>query len=230
MLPKQRLMIISSAIFLALPAICSAAPGKGPYLSAFIGASIPADSHITTDDFNTPAIYNDRVEFDPGINVGASCGYDFGYLRLEGEISYKHSEIQNVTDRTDNYSFRNPDGNIGTTAFMANAFFDLHNDSKVTPYIGGGIGFAALYQNDTNATDTRGGTFTRARLYDDGDDTVFAYQVGVGVEIALNRRYSLDIGYRYFATDTAAFNKDSNWSNSQKIENHNTSVGLRVTF
>jgi len=230
MLSGPKLLIISSAILLTLPAICSAAPHAGPYVSGFIGVSIPSDSNMTTDDFINSTNYNDKIEFDPGINVGASGGYDFGYLRLEGEISYKHSEIKNVTDRSDSYNFRNSDGSIGTTAFMANAFLDLHNESKITPYFGGGIGFAALHQSDTHATDTRGGTFSRARLYDDGDDTVFAYQVGAGVEIALNRRYSLDIGYRYFATDTATFNGNSSWSNSLKLESHNTSVGFRVTF
>lgn len=230
MKPIRKLIIISSALLLALPAISSAAPHAGPYVSGFIGVSVPRDSNVTTDDFNSSTTYRDQIELDPGINIGGTGGYDFGYLRLEGEISYKYSEINSITDQRDNYRFRNPDGNLGVAAFMANAFFDLHNESRVTPYLGGGIGFASLHLSDTRGTDTRGGAFSRPRLYDEGDDTVFAYQAGAGVEIALNRRFSLDVGYRYFGTDTATFNKNSIWVNSLKFESHNAAVGFRVTF
>lgn len=230
MKPTRKLMIITSALLLAMPTICSAAPHAGPYVSGFIGVSVPRDRNVTTDDFINSTTYHDQIEFDPGINIGGTGGYDFGFLRLEGEISYKNSEINSITDQRDNYRFRNPDGNLGVAAFMANAFFDLHNESRVTPYLGGGIGFASLRLSDTHGTDTRGGTFSRPRLYDEGDDTVFAYQAGAGVEIALNRRFSLDVGYRYFGTDTATFNKDSLWVNSLKFESHNAAVGFRVTF
>lgn len=224
----NKLMIISSALLLALPAVCSAeAPRTGAYVSGFIGVSVPRDSSVTTDYFNGGSD-NDQVEFDPGINIGGTGGYDFGYLRLEGEISYKHSEIGSITDKNapPPNRFLNPDGNLGVTAFMANAFFDLHNDTRVTPYLGGGIGFANLHLSDTYATDSAG----RFRIYDEGDDTVFAYQAGAGVEIALNRRYSLDIGYRYFGTDTAKINRESDMWHSLKFESHNVAVGFRATF
>jgi len=223
----RNLLIISSAMLLSLPAICSAEqPKAGPYVSGFIGVSIPRDSSVTTDDYNTPATYQDEVEFDPGINIGGTGGYDFGYFRFEGEISYRNSEISSITDQN-GVKYRRADGNLGVAAFMTNAFFDLHNASRVTPYLGGGIGFATLQLSDTYGTDQ---TSARWRLYDEGDDTVFAYQVGAGVDIAINRRFSLDLGYRYFGTDTAKINEDSAWVNSLKFESHNVAVGFRVNF
>ncbi|MSN26449.1 MAG: outer membrane beta-barrel protein [Geobacter sp.] len=227
MKPLHKLMLISSALLLALPNIsAAAAPHAGPYVSGFIGVSVPRDSTVTTDYFNNSPSTVDKVEFDPGINIGGTGGYDFGYVRLEGEISYRNSEIKSITDQSVNYRFRNPDGNLGVAAFMANAFFDLHNETRVTPYFGGGIGFAAIHMSDTYGTDNSG----RLRLYDEGDDTVFAYQAGAGVEIAINRRFSLDVGYRYFGTDTASLNKDSLQWSSLKYESHNGTVGFRVTF
>lgn len=226
----RKLVIISSALFLALPAICTAAQRTGPYLSGFIGVSVPTDKVVTTDYYDNSVSDHDQVKFDPGVNVGGSAGYDFGLLRLEGMISYRNSEIRAITDK-DNYRFRNPDGNLGVAAFLANAFFDIHNESRVTPYLGGGIGFATLYLSDTYGTDTRGGgSFSRPLLYEEGNDTVFAYQAGAGVEIALNRRYSLDIGYRYFGTDTATINRDSDQWSSLKFDSHNVTVGFRSTF
>lgn len=222
----HKLMIITSALLMALPTICSAAPRTGPYVSGFIGVSIPRNSDVTTEYFNNAPTDNDQVEFDPGINIGGTGGYDFGYLRLEGEISHKYSEIDSITDQNANFRFRNPDGNLGVTAFMANAFFDLHNETRVTPYLGGGIGFASLHLSDTRGNDSAG----RLLLYEEEDDTVFAYQVGAGVEIAINRRFSLDVGYRYLGTDTATFDNDFDRTNSLKFESHNAAVGFRVTF
>ena len=220
----QKLMIISAALLLVLPSIGAAAePRAGAYISGFIGVSVPGDSDVTTDNFGNGDTYHDQVEFDPGIYIGGTGGYDFGYLRLEGEISHRNSEIDSITDKDDGFRYRRPDGNLGVTAFMANGFFDLHNDSRVTPYLGGGIGFAVLNLSDTHAVDNR-------YMYEEGDDTVFAYQVGAGVEIALNPRYSLDLGYRYFGTDTATIDGDFFQSSSMKFESHNVTVGFRATF
>lgn len=220
--------MISSVLLLALPATSAATPPHvGPYVSGFIGISIPKDSDVRTDYYDNTPSERDQVEFDPGINIGGTGGYDFGMLRLEGEISYKNSEIASITDINRNSRFRNTDGNLGVSAFMANAFFDLHNDTRVTPYLGGGIGFAVLSLSDTFGTDS---TFVRRHLYDEEDDAVFAYQAGAGVDIAINRRYSLDLGYRYFGTDTANFDNNFDRSSSLKFESHNVIVGFRVTF
>lgn len=227
MKPMQKLMIISAALLLALPSIGAAAePRAGGYVSGFIGVSMPSDNDVTTDYFDNSPSVRDQVEFDPGINIGGTGGYDFGYVRLEGEISYKYSEISSLYDQTNNQRYRNLDGDLGVSAFMANAFFDLHNDSRVTPYLGGGIGFAVLNLSDTFGTNVNG----RQYLYGEDDDAVFAYQVGAGVEIALNPRFSLDLGYRYFGTDTANFDNDFDQSSSMKFESHNVAIGFRATF
>jgi opacity protein-like surface antigen len=227
MKPIHNLIIISAALLLALPSIGAAAePHAGAYVSGFIGVSVPGDSDVTTDYFDNSPSVRDQVEFDPGINIGGTGGYDFGYVRLEGEVSYKYSEISSLYDQTNNVRYHNPDGSLGVSAFMANVFFDLHNESRVTPYLGGGIGFAVLNLSDTFGTSAAG----REYLYGEDDDAVFAYQVGAGVEIALNRIYSLDIGYRYFGTDTANFNNDFDQASRMKFESHNVIVGFRATF
>ncbi|HIJ96474.1 MAG TPA: porin family protein [Desulfuromonadales bacterium] len=226
----QRLITLTTAIALALPVVGNAATveKKGGYVSGFLGITVPVDTTVTTDNYSSPPVFtSDTVSFDPGINLGATGGYDFGSIRLEGEISYKHSEIKSITDLSaggDHY--RAIDGTVGAAAFMANAFFDLHNNTPVTPYLGGGIGFATLHLSDTFGSGSNG----RKWLYDSGDATVFAYQLGAGVDIAINRRFSMDIGYRYFATDTATFSNDFDREHSLKYESHNTSVGFRVKF
>ena len=208
-----------------------ASPARpGAYMTAFVGASVPRDTTITTDDFVADTTYRDKVEFDPGINAGIAGGYDFGYLRLDGELSYKHGSMNEITDKADNYRFRNVDGDLAALSMMFNGYLDLHNDSPVTPYLGGGIGFSTLYLSDTYGTDTRGSFADEILLYEEDYDTVFAWQAGGGVEIALNNMLSLDLGYRYFRTAKARF--DSSWdqSSSLRFESHNASVGLRFKF
>lgn len=230
---KKELML---AIFLlvALPTLALADAThqgqhrQGPYFSAFLGVTAPKDADATTDQYPAPIVtFNDRIEFDPGVYIGGTGGYDFGILRLEGELSYKHNEMKTITDRDTGARYRNVDGNVGLVAFMANVFLDLHNDTPVTPYLGGGIGFATIRISDTYGTDNSG---TRSLLFVEDDDSVFAYQAGGGLDIALNRRISLDLGYRYFATDTANFNKDWAQATSLKMESHNGMVGVRFKF
>lgn len=228
---RQLVTTISVFILVALPAIGMCAANRpGAYATGFLGAAVVTDSNADSSDFVTNRSFSDRVEFDPGVYVGGTGGYDFGYFRLEGEISYKSVDIKTITDRSDGYRFRSVDGSLGAFAMMANAFFDIHNDSRVTPYLGGGIGFAALHISDTTGIDTRGATTTRTLLYGAGDDTVFAAQVGAGVDIALNNRYSLDVGYRYFITDRANFDSDLATASSLRFESHNIAVGFKFKF
>jgi opacity protein-like surface antigen len=225
---KRILIAVAAIAIWGVPVISQAAPARpGGYFSGFLGVNIPQDADVDSTDYLTGNSFNDRVEFDPGVAVGGAVGYDYGYWRLEGEISYRHSEIDSITEKVTNERFRSVDGDVGALGFMANAFFDMHNDSPITPYWGGGIGFAVLDLSDTTGVDQDG---VPTAIYYDGNDAVFAYQVGAGVEIALNPFLSLDLGYRYFGTSKATIDDDSAQSTRFKLESHNALVGLRVKF
>jgi len=232
---KRPFIIVAALAALTVPAVSPATPiHPGPYVSGFIGGSALTNTDVTTTNFTPPtSTIKDRVEFDPSINIGGTGGFDFGLVRLEGELSYKHGEISSVTSHNAatgaTSEFVSTDGSLGALAMMANAFIDLHNYSPITPYIGGGIGFAALHLSDTFGTNISATPITRGLVYDHDDDTVFAYQAGGGLEVALNRRLSLDLGYRYFATSKARFDRTL-ISTSMKFESHNGAVGLRVKF
>jgi opacity protein-like surface antigen len=226
---NKKLIAFAAFVTLSLPAICLAMPPHpGPYVSGFAGVSVPTNTDVTSTTFGPGATtFNDRVEFDPGINIGGAGGYDFGYIRVEGELSYKNGEMSNITEQNSGTRFANVDGRLGALAMMFNTFLDLHNNTRVTPYFGGGVGFANMHLSDTFGTNTITGN--RTRLYRSDDDTVFAYQAGAGLEIALTKMLSLDLGYRYFGTTKAKF--DKNLSTTElKFESHNASVGIRIRF
>jgi opacity protein-like surface antigen len=236
----KRELLIAIILLVSIPALAQADPSRrgparqnfiqqGPYVSAFLGVSALQNADLDTSgydwDYDVYYDYKDKVEFDPGIFVGGTAGYDFGIVRLEGELSYKYNEIDTINGRSPGYYYLEDE--VGTFAFMANMFIDLHNDSPVTPYFGGGIGFATIsITNDV---------YDDYYYYEDetDDDSVFAYQLGGGVEIALNRNLSLDVGYRYFATDTAKFDVNTYYisqTSKIKLESHNVAVGLRFKF
>jgi opacity protein-like surface antigen len=223
---KRTLSILALLIVAAIPDISQA----GPYVTGFIGATMPRrnDDVITTDFSNTPnQTFNERARFDPGVYIGGAGGFDFGFIRLEGELSYKEADIKTISDNTGVNQYRDINGNLGALAFMTNAFFDFHNYTPVTPYVGGGIGFATLHMSNAYATNASN---QRLLMYPRDDDTVFAYQLGAGLDIALNRRFSLDFGYRYFNTDWASFSRNSLTSSGVRFESHNAMVGFRTKF
>lgn len=228
---KRTLVVVAAITTLAIPTICLAASARpGAYISGFLGINVNPDTNVASTDFVTNKDFSDRVEFDPNINIGGAAGYDFGIVRMEGELSYKQAGIRSVTSQSDGFRFHNVNGSIGALAMMFNGFFDLHNNSRFTPYLGGGIGFAGLHLSDTTGIDPRSGAAQRITLYGAADDTVFAYQVGTGVEITLNRQCSLDIGYRYFVTDRANFDSDLGITTSLKFESHNAALGFRFKY
>jgi len=235
----NRTVILAIVFTVAIPSfLCHAAsPKPGPYTSGFIGVTLPHNQDVNSFDYYTGTGYSDRVEFDPGVSIGGTGGYDFGLVRVEGEISYKYSEIKAITDKNNGAQLRNVDGNIGALAVMFNAFFDFHNSSRITPYIGGGIGFAGIHLSDTYVTNTSATPITRSLRYNEDSDSVFAYQVGAGVEVVVSRRLSLDIGYRYFGTETACIGNNNdyrhnyNWIETNlKFVSHNATAGVRFKF
>ena len=207
---KKLILTLFALAIMAAPAVSSASPNRvGPYISGFIGVTIPADADA--------GFFNEEIEFDPGFNVGGTAGMDYGTLRVEGEISYKEADVDSITDRGTGETFRGIEGGIEATAFMVNLFVDLHSPGPITPYFGGGVGFAALHQSET-FDDL--GTF-----YFADDEMVFAYQAGAGLEIALNRQVSLDLAYRFFRTSEATFT-----DTEMEFESHNATVGLRLKY
>ena len=228
---KRTLLSISALMVLAAsPAVCLATESKpAGYMSVFLGASLPQDTSVTISEFNPVTVKEARVQFDPGVNIGGTSGYDFGFLRLEGEMSYKYAEITSVTERSYGIRYVNVDGGLSAFALMMNGFFDLHNPSPITPYLGGGMGFASLKLGNTRGVEADSGA-VNYHLFRSDEDSVFAYQFGAGMEVEMNPRLSLDLGYRFFGTSRASFSEQ--WPNSTdlKLESHNAAIGLRMKF
>jgi opacity protein-like surface antigen len=122
-----------------------------------------------------------------GLGGGAawSAAIGFQYARTRTEIEYRRFDLDadevaltggavpsTVTDA----------GDITAQAIMTNVYFDLVNSSRLTPYVGAGVGGARV-ENELGER-----------------DAAFAYQGRVGVELELSPSLSLGVEYSYFRT------------------------------
>jgi opacity protein-like surface antigen len=78
-------------------------------------------------------------------------------------------------------------GDINRKSFLLNGIYYFDIREFYTPYIGYGIGIA-VHEAILDG-------------FDEGEDTTFAYQLKMGVDVEFNRKLSWRLGYRYLATN-----------------------------
>ncbi|MDO5536574.1 MAG: porin family protein [Desulfovibrionaceae bacterium] len=149
-------------------------------------------------------------------------GYDFwpNYMipfraelevALRGNSEAKETGINGSSELTTN-----------STTLLLNGYYDFHNSTAFTPYVGAGIGFAFNYL---------GVDIKHNGQSDSADDrsTNFAWQVGAGVAYALTEDMSIDAAYRYL---DLGYTEVSSSGQSVGIRpyNHEVTLGLRFGF
>ena len=208
-----------------------AAPAGSLCHPASRGATVPLDpmSRAPISSAAKPSRTGSRSI--RSIYVGEPVADDFGLVRLEGEISTS-GEDQVDHRQVGRFPVWQPRRQSGCLwLFMFNAFFNLVKQGPVIPYIGGGVGFAAMHINDTFGNDTQGEARNGCCSIPTMTIRSLPIRRGAGLEFVLNRRLSLDFGYRYFGTSNANFNSsDSPIQTETKFESHNALAGIRVKF
>lgn len=191
--------------------------------------------------------------------VGAGVGVRLAsWLRFDLTGEYRFSANVRAVDHLESV-LTNPDGLFeGSTTYrgrytaivgLANAYIDLPKWSVVTPYIGGGIGFArnkfSGFETVSNGSfhefatgdvrsETEGG-FAGAK-----STTSFAWALMAGVGIDLDEHATLDLGYRYvhlgssLAVSTDIIDCSCGTIGSpltgSDLESHEFRIGLRYEF
>jgi len=201
-------MIKRTALLVGLCACFStpAMSADGPYVGVNIGITMPSDSDISEKGGTGTG----EISFDSGVAFSAALGQKIGTGRLEAEIGYKTSDIDEVSVTGLGSAPLNGDASV--LSFMGNGYIDFNASPTVKPYIMAGLGVANL----------------KIKLSDldaDEDDTVFAYQAGVGCGFPLSQTVTLDLGYRYMGTSDADFG-----DSEATYGSHNVLAGLRFNF
>jgi opacity protein-like surface antigen len=199
---KKQLLLVLFACLL-IPTLATAADSKGVYGSFNLSYVDLSDSTFSDGTGSVD------VKSDGGYGVMAALGYKFdNSLRAEGEIAYRHNDLDSVAGVPLN-------GDAKAWSLMANGYYDIQTGSAITPYIGAGLGVARVSQ-DSNFN-VGGVAFTS-----DGKDTVFAYQAILGVAYPVADKTTLGVEYRYFATENP---KDE----GVEAEYRTNNIGLRLS-
>lgn len=174
-----------------------------PYVSAKLRYS---DMSADVQELDLKLDVDDKV-LGGSFAAGVSTKVNGGAVRAELEYN-KNADAK----KTHNLYGELFNTKIESQSLMINGYYDIDTGSKLTPYVGAGIGYAKIK-----------GKVLEASYSEDGNN--FAWQVGAGVGYALNDKVSLDAGYRY--VDYGDFTKDElKWESSA----HELYVGARYAF
>ncbi len=191
------------------------------YIAGKVGVSAMSANDIANTSVVAPgqtaASLTKTDSHDTVVPVGAAIGYnwrkhgvslrtEFEYLN-RGNFGYTSSPV--FTNGT-------PIGltsKIGSQTLFANVFYDFHNATMFTPFLGGGIGVAI---NKSTTTLNRIGS----PVFDtfETTDTKFAWNIGAGVALPITEILLLELSYRYTDLGGAV------WGNTSAIELTTTSL------
>ncbi len=174
---------------------------------------------------------SDGLQFHTKLHEGfvtdLAAGYDFGRLRLEAEVAYRRANVQRTTIDRGGTGFpgltgqSTADGDVSALAWMANGIVDILPQSRVTPYIGIGVGGALLQLENFAAMGT---TFVNH------SDLEVAYQGIAGVRYQIAPSVSMALDYRFFSTTTANLHNTRGGAFNVPYRSHNVILGIAYHF
>ena len=221
-----RIMVLLSAC--SSLALFSPLPARGQPLGLYVKGDVGGNVTLDTDlrEFFGAVAPGSKVKFDPGVRVGVAAGYQItDWFAAEGEFGAMANYISSITDAT------RVDATFSQVPFLINAKFQCPGHCRLTPYIGGGVGFSVAILNADEITigsTTMHGT--------DSSDAVFAYQAFAGLRYRLNDRMGLSLEYRYFAADAPkwrtdfAFGTDTDTIRFGGTQTHAVSLAFEFRF
>ncbi len=155
-------------------------------------------------EFDLPAGANAvHVDHHKGYDFGGVVGYDFGFVRLEAEGSYRSADIRDlqigaagvtsIAGKTIANTTLAADGDSSVLSFMVNALADFGADDGIQGFAGGGVGVART-KFDGVTINTSGPGFL------DDSDSGFAWQLLAGIRAPLTDTIDVGLKYRFFNT------------------------------
>ena len=160
-------------------------PATGWYIGIGAGAVWPSDQSWDSriDGFDPSG----DIEFGGGFSGDFAVGYDFGAIRTELSYGYSNPSINDITlndcDRDGDRCDFGASGSVNKNDIFLSAYWDMIQDSRWTPYIGGGVGVTWLGSPRVTVGD---------RIRSDSEShAVFGWQAKLGVSYALS--YNWDI-------------------------------------
>ena len=161
--------------------------GKG-YFGISAGAIIPQDLHNTISGADT-------ASFDISFKTGAAFTGFVGYhvvpqLALEAELGYASADTDTLSGTIDGISGSAPvSGHFNSVLGFVNALWKPLGYRGLSPYVGGGVGFASI----DSTLDSIGGIAVGSST----KETDAAAQFIAGIDFPVTDRFSLGGRYRF---------------------------------
>ncbi len=159
---------------------------------------------VNSDTSLQSAAGNVDIAYDPSFGTAALIGYGtspvFGPIGFRGELEagFFTSEVDQIDVAGVSRSSETSVGSLTGFTGFANGYLDAHFSafeqvkgtplSRVTPFVGAGIGVARVGLDEV-------GTFADGIIADDWDTSV-AFQVSAGVRVNVTPRTLVELGYR----------------------------------
>lgn len=213
-----------TAMLLAAPQ--ASAHDYKPYVSLFGGGAWLTDKMHTT--YTGYSSGSEDYTTKGGYIIGGAVGAEWNHLlRTELELSHASWNLDKQFYFTYDGSPDGSDpadGNVNATYLLGNVWFDFHNHSRFTPYVGGGVGLGWASFQSPYVT------------FNQNNSPSFAFQLGAGVNFDLNDRVSIDVGYRYKDIVGLKFNPEADgvdytdYLQNKSLASHNFQVGVTFKF
>jgi len=225
-------MKLKTTLFAAAATIAfapSAFAYEGLYGAIGAGLNYTQDDNDFEKTFPPASAWDSEIDHNKGIGIYAAIGVDRGSnWRLEGEFSYRNNDVRHLAG--DGIAFpgwSTLSGDQSVMALMFNAIYDFSNDSKITPYIGAGLG-VGRFEADFGGTNPS----LQALAINDKSYNL-AYQGIAGIAFALAENVALDLSYRYFGAENVRYQGTINGGPSDfktDYRTHTAFLGLRWNF
>lgn len=219
--------------------------GGGWYLRADFTESYydrPKDATLIDPAAPVPALTNLRMSHEPG--YGGGVGYRFNnWLRIDATIDQRLGSRYGAYSSSSNFvtGYNVEAGKLDVLTGLVNVYADLGTWWGLTPYIGGGVGFAdkgftgAYTQTTCIVAGCDGNPTTGPRTAvprPSRSVASLAWALTGGVSYDFGAGLSLDAGYRYVNLGRAKTGLDAYGYDSRlkDITANEVRVGLRYTF
>lgn len=227
----------------------SIALAEGFYFSTQLGYSIQAtDSEPYGNNIAVDPNFPGKFDSGDSATAGIGLGYAFtDQFRLEARIGTRDSNFDDTKFGTNNDPAGEDrageeyvlNGEIESTTYTIEGFYDFANRSKFTPYIKAGIGIA-----DNSYSARLGGAGVAAfdafdgevdgyyDAYSDGSSSEFAWNAGVGGHYELTEAVSIYGEYQYGSFGDVKTGQDlfTDGFTIEGITANELVVGFRVSF
>ncbi|MBQ9453263.1 MAG: porin family protein [Desulfovibrio sp.] len=222
---KNKILTLVLMFSMALPALAMA-ESTGLYLAPKFLMSFQNSGEVDRSSSLAGSGVDQYGQFTLG---GAlAVGYDFWPqkmlpLRAELELALRG----NSETTWDGGPMEEVKGTWNSTTLFANLFWDFHNTSIVTPYLGAGLGLAFNYAGYDFTT--RNGD----RFSGDERTTNFAWNIGTGAAFSINDHFSVDASYRFVGlgyNEVSVSSRGKHYTIGNRPYNNEFMLGLRYAF